>query len=135
MKKKVFTMLPLIAFVSLAAAQENRCGTTAYYQMRMAQDPGLKDRMEQEEEFIQQWIKDHPQPYATEIEHSRLPKIPGFQSSGNLVADLESYKSAKEAYISSHPMEKSSEDLSEEELQAARAEHHVTFISVTKKSK
>jgi hypothetical protein len=135
MEKTVLTFLSLILFGSLAVAQQHRCGTTEYYDMRYRLDPALQQGMAEEEVFIQQWIKDHPQPASVKESAIHFPELPGFQPTGDDVKDREAYKAAKEAYCRQHPVDKPGNNLSEEELEAARLEHKVTLVPISHKSK
>lgn len=134
MKKTVFTFLSLVLVGFVATAQNHRCGTTEYYEMRYLKDPGLQQRMATEEAFIQQWITEHPQQVST-ADKTSFPVLTGFESTGDVSKDREAYKAAKEIYYSRHPAQKPEQKVSAPESKADPSLHKVTMVHISNASK
>lgn len=61
--RKLFLLIAIIAMASNGFAQQpiRDCGTTGYMNELFQQDPGYKIRLQQIEEFTQNWIKNNPE--------------------------------------------------------------------------
>jgi len=116
MKTIIFTLIVLVAVSTGAFSQQRNCGTMDYLQTRMQKDPTLAERMAAEEAHIQKWTEEHPQIHAT------FPILPGFQQTGNESMDRASYADVKASYEKDHPTTLSSQTMTAEEIEKARAE-------------
>jgi hypothetical protein len=92
MKKIIFAVFAMLAWVPVLQAQQRNCGTMEYLEIRKKANPELEKKMADDEQKMREWISSHPVNQASVV---ALPVLEGFTPSGNPETDRINYANAK----------------------------------------
>ncbi len=98
---KLMITLLLMASATLAYGQNDRCGTMELLKEKMAQDPGLEQRLDSMEQATQAMISELG-PVEEEGKFNP-PLIPGYTPTGDRKTDVRNFCAAKQALYDRDP--------------------------------